>query len=55
MVDITHTIYLSVLLVDLLKETLITVVSYCPVTRTFLLCWCNENHILQSTQLFNVN
>ena len=28
MVDVTHTIYMSVLLVDLLKETLITVVSY---------------------------
>ena len=29
MVDVTHTIYMSVLLVVLLKETLITVVSYC--------------------------
>lgn len=29
MVDVTHTIYMSVLVVVLLKETLITVVSYC--------------------------
>ena len=29
MVDVTHTIYMSVLLVVLLKETPITVVSYC--------------------------
>ena len=28
-VDVTHTIYMSVLVVVLLKETLITVVSYC--------------------------
>ena len=37
MVDVTHTIYMSVLLVVLLKETLITVVSYCY-SSTFLLC-----------------
>ena len=29
MVDVTHTIYMSVLVVVLLKETFITVVSYC--------------------------
>ena len=29
MVDVTHTIYMSVLVVVLSKETLITVVSYC--------------------------
>ena len=29
MVDVTHTIYMSVLVVVLLKGTLITVVSYC--------------------------
>ena len=29
MVDVTHTIDMSVLLVDLSKEILITVVSYC--------------------------
>ena len=44
MVDVTHTIYMSVLVVVLLKETLITVVSYCY-SSTFLLCWCNGNHI----------
>ena len=53
MVDVTHTIYMSVLLVVLLKETLITVVSYCY-SSTFLLCQCNGNHISQSTQLFYV-
>ena len=37
MVDVTHTIYMSVLVVVLLKETLITVVSYCY-SSTFLLC-----------------
>ena len=50
MVDVTHTIYMSVLVVVLLKETLITVVSYCY-SSTFLLCWCNGNHISQSTQV----
>ena len=42
MVDVTHTIYMSVLLVVLLKETLITVVSYCY-SSTFLLCRKTEN------------
>ena len=37
MVDVTHTIYMSVLVVVLLKETLITVVSDCY-SSTFLLC-----------------
>ena len=37
MVDVTHIIYMSVLVVVLLKETLITVVSYCY-SSTFLLC-----------------
>ena len=36
MVDVAHTIYMSVLLVDLPKETLITVVSYCLVTRQYI-------------------
>ena len=43
MADVTHTIYMSVLVVVLLKETLITVVSY--YYKYIYLCWCNGNHI----------
>ena len=48
MVDVTHTIYMSVLVVVLLKETLITVVSYCyKYISLVLVKW--KPHIIEYT------